>query len=125
MDSYARVIAMIEIEVEMDADLPAAEVLGERVLLPRCALAAASHNRHALLGSASPQLSTAPRACTSRLDAQCSTSLLLASIPRCHAMLACSTLGRLRSPPWPTQASNSRLRGSARSRRCRRSGRYR
>lgn len=29
VDSYARVIAMIEIEVEMDADLPAAEVLGE------------------------------------------------------------------------------------------------
>ncbi|PSC68405.1 SET domain-containing [Micractinium conductrix] len=28
VDAYARVIAMIEIEVEMDADLPAAEVLG-------------------------------------------------------------------------------------------------
>ncbi|KAL4420877.1 hypothetical protein ABPG77_002836 [Micractinium sp. CCAP 211/92] len=28
VDQYARVIAMIEIEVEMDADLPAAEVLG-------------------------------------------------------------------------------------------------
>lgn len=28
VDSYARVIAMIEIEVEMEADLPAAEVLG-------------------------------------------------------------------------------------------------
>lgn len=28
VDSYARVIAMIEIEVEMDSDLPAAEVLG-------------------------------------------------------------------------------------------------
>jgi hypothetical protein len=39
VDSYARVIAMIEIEVEMDADLPAAEVLGERVLLPCCAAA--------------------------------------------------------------------------------------
>lgn len=28
VDAYARVIAMIEIEVEMDTDLPAAEVLG-------------------------------------------------------------------------------------------------
>lgn len=31
VDAYARVIAMIEIEVEMDTDLPAAEVLGELV----------------------------------------------------------------------------------------------
>jgi hypothetical protein len=30
VDSYARVIAMIEIEVEMDSELPAAEVLGEQ-----------------------------------------------------------------------------------------------
>lgn len=30
VDAYARVIAMIEIEVEMDTDLPAAEVLGAR-----------------------------------------------------------------------------------------------
>lgn len=38
VDSYARVIAMIEIEVEMDADLPAAEVLGECAPCPRLVL---------------------------------------------------------------------------------------
>lgn len=38
VDSYARVIAMIEIEVEMDADLPAAEVLGECAPRPRLVL---------------------------------------------------------------------------------------
>ena len=42
VDSYARVIAMIEIEVEMDSELPAAEVLGEWGRLPACLKPAAA-----------------------------------------------------------------------------------
>ena len=36
VDSYSRVKAMIEIEVEMDSDLPAAEVLGEAASQTAC-----------------------------------------------------------------------------------------